>query len=286
MDPRLLERRKAVAEDSAQRNVGRLLKFMVILVVAAALAWLAFSPWLSVSQVRTAGIGVSNAHETLVLNRIVAGTPMIMLRPGAVEQALEMDPWIRSARVHREWPDEVIVRVDERVPVAWFHIDGRWALRDIEGVAVPGPDIPDDTMARVELPAISGVDAESSVFVLGAADFISSLGEVATGMTIRVESGEMWAEVEGHQVRLGRPVEMAAKARSLMVLLREPLPEGSVLILIAPTHPAVQPPGGLRESADDGEAGEGAVEGNQAEDTQPGAEGEESQNSDGETTKP
>jgi cell division protein FtsQ len=275
MDPRLLERRKAVAEDTAQRNVGRLLKFMTILVVVGALTWLAFSPWLSVSQVRTAGIHSSNAHETLVLNRVVAGTPMIMLRPEAVEQILEMDPWIRSARVHREWPNEVIVRVDERIPVAWFHVGGNWALRDIEGVAVPGPDTPDDAMAWVELPEVAEVDADTSVLVLGAAEFVLSLGNLAAGTTLRVESGELWAEVEGHQVLLGRPVEMAAKARSLMVLLREPLPESAVLILIAPTHPAVQPPGGLQTS-DDGEAGE----------DQAGADDSESQDSSGETSKP
>ncbi|MCZ6457671.1 MAG: hypothetical protein O6650_10540, partial [Actinobacteria bacterium] len=47
----------------------------------------------------------------------------------------------------------------------------------------------------------------------------------------------------GYQVRLGRPVEMGAKALSLIVLLREPLAENSILVLIAPTHPAVKLPG-------------------------------------------
>ncbi len=282
MDPRLLERRKAVAEDVAQRNVGRLLKFMVFLVIVGVLVWLAFSPWLSISQVRTAGIGVSNANETLVQNRVVAGTPMIMLRPGSVEQILEMDPWIRSARVHREWPNEVIVRVVERVPVAWFHIGGNWTLRDIDGVAVPGPDTPEDSMVRVQLPGVDEADAASSVFVLGATEFVSSLpADLKPGLTIRVEFGEMWAEVEGHQVRLGRPIDMAAKARSLMVLLREPLPTDSTLVLIAPTHPAVQPPGVLEESIDEGEAIDDRAEAGLA-----GVDDDDSEASSGETSQP
>ncbi|MFV1963140.1 MAG: cell division protein FtsQ/DivIB [Acidimicrobiia bacterium] len=243
MDPRLLERRKAVAEHSAQRNVGRLLKFLVMVFIAGSLVWLAFSPWLSVSQVRTAGIAVSNANETLAANQVVAGTPMIILRPAAVERALELDPWVRSARVYREWPDEVIVRVDERVPVAWFQTAGGWARRDIEGVAVPGPDSPDDTMPWIRLPELDDADVEGSVFVLGAAEFVTSLPDSTDGeITMRVEGGELWAVVDGYQVRLGRPVEMGAKARSLIVLLQEPLAENSVLILIAPTNPAVQPP--------------------------------------------
>ena len=244
MDPRLLERRQAVAEDSARRNVGLLLKFLVTVIMAGILVWLAFSPWLSVSQVRTAGIVTSNANEILAANRVVAGRPMIMLRPEAVERALELDPWIRRARVHLEWPDEVIVRVDERVPVAWFQTAGGWARRDIEGLAVPGPNSPDDTMPWIRLPALDDVDAESSVFVLGAAEFVASLPDSKHfGITMRVEGGEMWAVVDGYQVRLGRPVEMGAKALSLIVLLREPLAENSILVLIAPTHPAVKLPG-------------------------------------------
>ncbi|MCZ6567161.1 MAG: hypothetical protein O6923_02555, partial [Actinobacteria bacterium] len=90
MDPRLLQRRKAVAEDAAQRNVGRLLRFLMTVIIVGILVWLAFSPWLSVSQVRTAGIAASHANETLAAYRVVAGTPMIMLRPGAVERALEL----------------------------------------------------------------------------------------------------------------------------------------------------------------------------------------------------
>ncbi len=244
MDPRLLERRKAVAEDSAKRNVGRLLKLIVVVISLGSLVWLAFSPWLSVSQVRTAGINASHANETLAANRVVAGTPMIMLRPDTVEQALESDPWVRSARVHRQWPNEVIVRVEERVPVAWFQTADGWARRDIEGVAVPGPSSPDDTMPWIRLPGLDDIDAESSLLVLGSAEFVASLPvSVHNDMTMHVKDGEMWAVVEGYQVRLGRPIEMASKAMSLFVLLQESLAEGSILVLIAPTHPAVQVPG-------------------------------------------
>lgn len=263
MDPRLLERRKAVAEDSAQRNVGRLLRFLVLVVLAGILMWLAFSPLLSISQVRTAGISASAANEILASNRVVAGTPMIMLRPKSVERALELDPWVRSARVHRGWPDEVIVRVDERIPVAWFQTADGWARRDIEGVAVPGPGAPDDTLPWIRLPEIDDVDAESSVFVVGAAEFVAGLSDSKfSDTTMRVEDGELWAVVGGFQVRLGRPVEMGSKATSLIVLLMQPLEQGSTLILIAPTHPAVQAPGSTpltteEASEEDNTGGEG-----------------------------
>lgn len=267
IDPRLAERRKAVAEDNAVRNVGRLLRFLALLVVAGALVWLALSPWLSVNQVRTAGIGTSDAHSLLVEHGVVAGTPLILLRPGEIEEALEADPWISEARVHLNWPDEVVVRVEEREPVAWFNTSGGWRWRDIEGVALPGPETPDPTMAQIQLPGLDDRDAGTSPVVLGAAEFVDNLPEELHETTfLRVVEGELWATVQGWEVRLGRPVDMAEKALSLVALLDEPLPEGATLILVAPTHPATDTPEAV---AGDGDVvdGEQATEDRTEEDT-------------------
>jgi hypothetical protein len=63
-------------------------------------------------------------------------------------------------------------------------------------------------------------------------------------------NGELWAEVSGYPVRLGRPVEMEAKARSLEALLADRPRRGSTLTLIAPTHPAVSPSGSSEGESD------------------------------------
>lgn len=243
IDPRLAERRKAVAEDKAVRNVARLLRFLAVLVVLGALVWVALSPWLSIEQVRTAGIHTSDGHAILAEHGVVAGTPLVLLRPGTIEEALIEDPWIKAARVHLNWPDEVVVRVTEREPVAWFHTLGGWQWRDIDGVAVPGPETPDPEMAEVQLPGLDDRDAPDSPIVQGAAEFIDNLpADLHAGTVLRVMEGELWATIEGWEVRLGRPVDMAEKALSLVALLDEPLPEGSTLILVALTHPAISTP--------------------------------------------
>lgn len=240
IDPRLLERRKAVAEDNAQKNVGRLLRFLGVLLLVGSLVWLAFSPWLSVSQVRTAGIVSSGANAILAEHRVVAGTPMISLRPGSVEDALETDPWIRQARVHLSWPNEVLVQVQERVPVLWVESGAGWSRRAVDGISLPGRDRPDSDSVRLLLPEHDGVDLEHSPVVQGAAEFVATLSpEVKAGLVLRLRGGELWADVDGFDVRLGRPIEMTAKARSLTALLAEDLPENAVLILVAPSHPAV-----------------------------------------------
>jgi len=242
IDPRLMERRQAVAEDNAKRNVARLLRFLVVLTVVAAVVWLILSPWLSVSQVRTAGVSRSDANAILAEYGVVAGTPMIMLRAGTVEEELLNDPWIRDARVYVNWPNEVNVGVVERVPVAWVQTADGWARRSVDAASLPGGNVPDDSLPQVILPAVKSVDAESDPFLLGSVEFYDALPTSLWPLSaIRLNSGELWATVQGYDVRLGRPVEMASKAATLVVMLEESIPDDAVIVLISPTYPAISP---------------------------------------------
>lgn len=255
IDPRLAERRKTVAEDHAKRNISRLLRVLFVVAVLGALTWLAFSPWFSVSQVRTAGIQTSDANLILAEQEVVAGRPMVLIRAGSIESALESDPWIAEARVHLDWPRQVIVRVVERTPVAWVETAGGWTRRAQDGVAVPSGSQPDESLPWVHLPGLDDADAAGASLVLGAVEFAAHLPEEFKGGTVvTVEEGDLWAMASGYRVRLGRPAEMKAKALSLGAMLHESIPEGSTLILIAPTHPAVSPPDSA-ETLGDSEVG-------------------------------
>ncbi len=243
IDPRLDERRKNVAEDNAKRNVSRLLKFLVVVVVVGGLVWVAFSPWLSVSQVDTSGIAASPAQSILVDHRVIAGTPMFQIDPGEVEQALLADPWVAEARVQRHWPDQVSVDIVERVPLAWTRTKIGWTRRALDGVAVPSASKPGNKMARVEMPGMTESEIVSSTDMTGALEFIDALPvSHHQGTTVTRLEGELWATVDGYQVRLGRSVDMREKALSLAALLDQDIPDGSVLVLIAPTNPAVSTP--------------------------------------------
>lgn len=243
IDPRLKERRKTVAEDYAKRNVARLLKFLALVLVVGAAVWVVFSPWLSVSQVTTSGVEASTTHSVLADQRVVAGTPMILIDPSHVRQTLLEDPWVAEATVRREWPDEVTVDVTERTPVAWVQTEGGWTRRAIDGVAVPSGTEPSGDMARIEMVTVPDSEATQSTDLLGALQFVDALpGEHEGGAVVTRTGGEVWATVEGFQVRLGRAVDMTEKALSLDALLEEALPDGSTLVLIAPTNPALMTP--------------------------------------------
>lgn len=242
IDPRLAERRREVAEDRARRKVGRLVRLLVALGSVGALAWLLLSPLLSVDEVTTTGVRVSSAHAALVEHGVVAGRPLILIKPERIEDALETDPWVKEAVIELEWPDRVLVTVEERVPTAWLATEDGWGRFAVDGVELSSSPEPDASLPWIELGAVG--DDGSRQRMLGALEFADSLPEeLREEARVRLESdGELWADVGGFRVRLGRAVEMREKALSLAALIREQPAPGSILTLIAPTHPAVTPP--------------------------------------------
>jgi cell division protein FtsQ len=277
IDPRLAERRHEVAEDRARRNINRILRLLALIALIGGTVWLLLSPTFSVEALDVSGVQSSDTRSVLSAHKVVEGRPLILIRSGAVEAQLLEDPWVREASVSLDWPRRVVVAVAERTPVAWVETGGGWARRAVDGVALPGETQPDDTMGHIRLASVSEGDAEESQLVLGSLEFIDTLPvSLGSNAVVEVRSGELWAVVGGFEVRLGRPVEMADKALSLATLLLEPLEEGSLINMIAPTNPAVVPPGasdGSDPAAGEGGTGQGGDdEGGHGEDS--GGEGE------------
>lgn len=254
VDPRLTERRKIVAEDNAKRSMSRLLQFLLALLLVGSLLWLVFSPWLSIKQVTTSGILASNSHSVLTEEGVVAGTPMILVSPSRVEERLLEDPWVAEAAVSRVWPNEVTVEVSERTPTAWVRTEGTWTRRALDGVALPSEPDPDEEMAWIEMSELTEREAAESTDLLGALQFVEALpADLHPGTVVTRVDGEVWATVDDYQVRLGRAVDMTEKALSLDALLDQGIPEGSTVVLIAPTNPAVLTP----DQVDQGDDGAG-----------------------------
>jgi cell division protein FtsQ len=66
--------------------------------------------------------------------------------------------WVREASVARVWPNRVIVRVQERTPVAFVRVNSsRFGLIDAEGVILP------PATDRFKLPVLTGVRASDAV---------------------------------------------------------------------------------------------------------------------------
>lgn len=240
IDPRISERRRTVAEERARFDVRRVIWFLVVLGSLGLGFWLVTSPMLSVQTISIFGATHADVGEVLTEQQVVEGRPLIAIRSGSVAEAIEEDPWVRSAGVELVFPSHVEVTVEERVAVAWVPTGARWGLIADDGVLVRYADEPSSEAAPVQIRAEdpglgSGV---SEPEILGAVTFLQALpSELAAITVVRLTDQEMWAWVGDRNVRLGRPIDMAAKASALTAII-DSAPPG-VIDVIAPTRPAI-----------------------------------------------
>lgn len=219
---------------------------MVVLVavsLVAAGAWIVQSPWLSVSEIAVVGSDRPEIPEAIAAAGLETGTPLLLVRTDAVRESLESLAWVRSAEVRRVFPNRVEVMIDERRPVALMWSSGSYGVLDAEGVVLEY--VPDATsglpILRLAERRLDPAEAYVGDNVRGALEFAVTLDGALPGIEVRAEGDELWAAFEGHEIRLGRPVDMAAKAAALVAVVTDGIPAGSSVNLIAPTRPAVTP---------------------------------------------
>jgi cell division protein FtsQ len=86
---------------------------------------------------------VVGRHETtadalLEALRIGHGGPILAFDAKAAKARVEALPWVRSAAVERILPDRIVVRIQERQPMAIWQNRGEHRLIDGTGTAIPG----------------------------------------------------------------------------------------------------------------------------------------------------
>lgn len=243
VDPRLVDRRRKVAEDRARSNLSRLLRLLAVLAALAFAAWVLQSPLLSVATITVTGADHVDVAAVLTENEITAGRPMIVLDIGAAEGDLRSHSWVEDVRVARQWPTRVLVEVTERVPAASVRFAGGWTLVAAGGVVLEEAAGPDPVLPQADLAHLDRA-GDDELLVAGAVEFLSHLPpEQAGGATVRMGSEGLEATVNGFLVRLGGPFDMADKAAVTAELLRQGLETGSTITVVAPASPAVLPPG-------------------------------------------
>lgn len=237
MDRRLEKRRREVAEGQARSGLGKLFVVLILALLGGLTAWIFRSPLLAVQDVVIAGAPPHLIEVVRVAAGIEPGQPMVAVRLSDVEAALSANPWIRSAEASLHWPHDVLIEITPRLPVAWLGEGGSWSLVGEDAVVLEtagqaGPGLP--TLV-VEGPAEGAK--------LGGLAFLSELGPLEyPGARVEQKGPEIWAEVSGYTIRLGRPIDMEAKARALAALLSRGVAPGAVISLVAPTRPALSWP--------------------------------------------
>lgn len=129
IDPRIRERRIEVIREAGRRRL-RITLVAASAIVVIGLAYLAVhSPLLNVDHVRVTGARRESPSAVQAATGVRRGAPLLFVDAGAVARRVERLPWVERARVHRDFPGTLSVRITEYVPTVYVRApDGRVAL--------------------------------------------------------------------------------------------------------------------------------------------------------------
>ena len=155
VDPRMKARRIAVLRAQGRRRLHILATLAALALATAAAFGISRTPLMDVDRIAIGGADADRSAEILKSAGLSTGMPMISADIEAAERSVASLPWVRSARVRRDWPATVRITVEPRVPVAAVPASGgRTALIDSHGYAIDwAPDAAEPAdVTRVSVP--------------------------------------------------------------------------------------------------------------------------------------
>ena len=109
---------------------GALYALFALAWLVAGLWWLAQRPMFTLRAIRVEALGEAPLRR--VSQTTIKGTAIPRIKGNfftadldSVRQAFETVPWVRRAAVRREWPDKLVVSLEEHVPLGTWGEDGR-----------------------------------------------------------------------------------------------------------------------------------------------------------------
>lgn len=152
----MTRRRAAGALAFAARLAATLLVVTGVFVgIVGGWAWITTTDRLAIRSVEVAGHDRATIEEIAPLTGLSAGTNMLTIDAGAIEERVESHPWISRAAVRRRPPDTVSVAVREWEPAALAAFGALYLVNAngeiFKQVAPADP---------VDMPVITGVDRD------------------------------------------------------------------------------------------------------------------------------
>jgi cell division protein FtsQ len=245
MDPRIEERRAAVARRQGRRRLAGLLAVVLVLVLAVD-GWLVLhSRLFSVRVVHVAGAVHTPAGQVLAAAGLADQPAELSLDTAAVAARVEGLPWVARATVTRDWPDGASIVVTERVPVAAVSGPGGWAEVDRTGRVLAWVTTPPAGLVHVggqwaagpagtEVPALADAALEVAASLPPA--FAGQVTEVVAQTTGQVDL----ALSSPVTVDLGTATQLRAKYEDVAAILAgATLHAGAVIDVSVPDSPVV-----------------------------------------------
>jgi cell division protein FtsQ len=197
---------------------------LVVGIVVAVLLTVAFvisrSPLLAIDTLQVRGTSHLTTEQILDAAGVHEGDPMVWIDTSAAVQGIEALPYVREARLERQWPDTVRITVHERRPAAWVEGPAGTALVDGHGRVLAEVDA-----APPAMPQLLGATVPppgGTVDLVGAARVAGALTGLAAAGTTSVETtdhGIVLHLASGGEIRMGEATQIAVKLRAALAVL-------------------------------------------------------------------
>lgn len=246
MDPRIAERRISVTRAAGRRRLRRLLVGLAIVGALGGALGALFSPLLDVDRFDVRGADDRSA-EVIAASGIDVGAPLLLVDLARAERSVGALAWVGSVRVDRVLLGTVRIVIEASIPVAWVAgAEGAVTFVDARGRPQAAPEPPPVPAGASVAPVTAGLpelvvaDGAGRRTPRAAARVAASLGPLTPRVaTITVTDGVVVLGLHaGPEVRFGRAIRLAEKARSAAAVLAAPgIEEAAYLDVSVPAAP-------------------------------------------------
>jgi cell division protein FtsQ len=238
MDKKVRERRQAVNKERGRRRAGWFVLAAAVLIALGLFLWLRSSEILAVTRVTATATEHISEQSIADATAEARGVSLLKLGLGGIEENLSKLAYVRSADLHRRFPNTLEVTLEEYEPVACVQTTdrGRWLVGDdgrvLEKKSDPAlalivPESQFDIAVGGDLPAMI-VGALSVALAVSGTDAGAGLPPVSK---IAVSSGgEVTLTLDGPiELRLGEPTELDQKLKVAGTIIQQYLRDGKTL---------------------------------------------------------
>ncbi|MDH3471511.1 MAG: FtsQ-type POTRA domain-containing protein, partial [Acidimicrobiia bacterium] len=153
IDPRIADRRKAVAEHGARKGLRKMLGLLALCGLVGSAVWFVQSSALDLDIVAVHGAVRSDPGAVLAQHGVGEDTPVWLAqwRASDIEESLKAHPWVKDAVVKVAIPDTIEIEVLEYEGAAWVQGATAWSLVASDGAVLSIDSSPDSVLPRFDL---------------------------------------------------------------------------------------------------------------------------------------
>ncbi len=190
----------------------------ILAVIIGLVVWAVwFSSIFAVDQVRAVNANDSELTQQQVMEirakaGVTAGDPIALVDADTAAREVAELPWVQSVEVRRGWPNEIVIAVETRTPVA----------KVSTGVGEIAVDSSGNTFESADINGLPRIDAEGEALVAAVEVLVSlpeNLSSKITGISAVSRDNVVFTLKSGATVRWGSSEEADFKAQVLDALL-------------------------------------------------------------------